>query len=232
MRPDPAVAAGRQGGRRGRRPRSSRICSPGQCVVDTSTSSVALTREIGARLTARGIGYADAPVARTREAAARGELSIMVGATDAVFAHIRPILETMGTDVTHCGADRLRPGGEDPQQHAGVPAHRRAGRGDRDRPAQRRAAGGAAADHRQGLRRQLRAAQPRHEVHAAAATSRSAPSPRATRSRTCPTRWRWPPPPVSRCQGPSSPCSVCASPNRPGNGEAYHPAVLRLIDPA
>jgi 3-hydroxyisobutyrate dehydrogenase len=76
---------------------------PGQCLVDTSTSSVALTREIGERLTARGIGYADAPVARTREAAARGELSIMVGATEPVFAHVRPMLETMGTDVTHCG---------------------------------------------------------------------------------------------------------------------------------
>ncbi len=75
----------------------------GQCVVDTSTAPVALTREIGARLDARGIGYADAPVARTREAAAKGELSIMVGASDPVFAHVRPILETMGTDVTHCG---------------------------------------------------------------------------------------------------------------------------------
>ena len=75
----------------------------GQCVVDTSTAPVALAREIGARLTARGIGFADAPVARTREAAARGELSIMVGADDATFAHIRPILDTMGTDVTHCG---------------------------------------------------------------------------------------------------------------------------------
>src|SRR5215469_7705419 len=76
---------------------------PGQCVVDTSTSSVPLTREIGTRLTRQGIGYADAPVARTREAAARGELSIMVGADDATFTHIRPILQTMGTDVTHCG---------------------------------------------------------------------------------------------------------------------------------
>jgi 3-hydroxyisobutyrate dehydrogenase len=76
---------------------------PGQCLVDTSTSSVSLTREIGVRLAARGIGYADAPVARTREAAARGELSIMVGASDAVFAHVQPILGTMGTDVTHCG---------------------------------------------------------------------------------------------------------------------------------
>jgi len=75
----------------------------GQCVVDTSTSSVALTREIGARLTAKGILFADAPVARTREAAAKGELSIMVGATDETFAHVRPVLETMGSDVTHCG---------------------------------------------------------------------------------------------------------------------------------
>jgi 3-hydroxyisobutyrate dehydrogenase-like beta-hydroxyacid dehydrogenase len=76
---------------------------PGQCIVDTSTSSVALTRDIGERLAANGIHYADAPVARTRDAAARGELSIMVGATDATFARIRPILETMGTDVTLCG---------------------------------------------------------------------------------------------------------------------------------
>jgi hypothetical protein len=75
----------------------------GQTVVDTSTSSVALTREIGARLEAKGIRFADAPVARTRDAAARGELSIMVGASADTFAHIRPILETMGTDVTHCG---------------------------------------------------------------------------------------------------------------------------------
>jgi 3-hydroxyisobutyrate dehydrogenase len=75
----------------------------GQCVVDTSTSPVALTRAIGAGLTARGIGFADAPVARTREAAARGQLSVMVGASDAMFAHARPILETMGSDVTHCG---------------------------------------------------------------------------------------------------------------------------------
>jgi hypothetical protein len=71
--------------------------------VDTSTSPVELTRQIGARLTAKGILYADAPVARTREAASRGELSIMVGAAADTFAHIRSILETMGTDVTHCG---------------------------------------------------------------------------------------------------------------------------------
>jgi 3-hydroxyisobutyrate dehydrogenase len=79
------------------------LLGAGQCVVDTSTSPVALTREIGGRLEGKGVGFADAPVARTREAAARGELSIMVGASEAVFAHVRPVLETMGSDVTHCG---------------------------------------------------------------------------------------------------------------------------------
>ena len=76
---------------------------PEQCVVDTSTSSVELTRQISERLTAKGILYADAPVARTREAASRGELSIMVGATEDTFNRIRPLLEMMGTDITHCG---------------------------------------------------------------------------------------------------------------------------------
>jgi 3-hydroxyisobutyrate dehydrogenase-like beta-hydroxyacid dehydrogenase len=76
---------------------------PGQCIVDTSTSSVAMTRDIGARLESKGILFADSPVARTREAASRGELAIMVGASDATFAHVREILETMGTDVSHCG---------------------------------------------------------------------------------------------------------------------------------
>ena len=76
---------------------------PGQCIVDTSTSSVAATRDIGARLEAKGILFADAPVARTRDAAAKGELSIMVGASDSTFSRIRAILETMGSDVSHCG---------------------------------------------------------------------------------------------------------------------------------
>jgi 3-hydroxyisobutyrate dehydrogenase len=80
-----------------------RSLKPGQCVVDTSTSPVDVTREIGDRLIARGIHFADAPVARTREAAAKGELSIMVGATEETFVRLRPILETMGSDVTHCG---------------------------------------------------------------------------------------------------------------------------------
>jgi 3-hydroxyisobutyrate dehydrogenase-like beta-hydroxyacid dehydrogenase len=75
----------------------------GTIVVDLSTTSVPLARKVGALLAERGISFADAPVARTREAAQRGELSIMVGANDAVFARIKPLLDFIGSDVTNCG---------------------------------------------------------------------------------------------------------------------------------
>ncbi|HXP72634.1 MAG TPA: NAD(P)-dependent oxidoreductase [Stellaceae bacterium] len=72
-------------------------------VVDCSTSPVRLTREVASRCNAVGIAYADAPVARTREAAQKGTLSIMVGAAPELFQSIRPHLECMGSDVTLCG---------------------------------------------------------------------------------------------------------------------------------
>jgi len=75
----------------------------GAIVVDTSTTPVNLTRELSGRFSARGIHFADAPVARTREAAQQGTLSVMVGASDSVFARIRPLLECMASDVALCG---------------------------------------------------------------------------------------------------------------------------------
>jgi 3-hydroxyisobutyrate dehydrogenase-like beta-hydroxyacid dehydrogenase len=75
----------------------------GTVVVDLSTTPVAVARAVGVRLTAAGLVFADAPVARTREAAQRGELSIMVGAEPNVFARLKPLLDYMGSDVTLCG---------------------------------------------------------------------------------------------------------------------------------
>jgi 3-hydroxyisobutyrate dehydrogenase-like beta-hydroxyacid dehydrogenase len=72
-------------------------------IVDLSTTTVAAARGVGERLSSKGIAFADAPVARTREAAQRGELSIMVGADEALYARIEPWLRYMGSDVTHCG---------------------------------------------------------------------------------------------------------------------------------
>ena len=73
-------------------------------IVDLSTTAVALARCVAAELAAQGVAFADAPVARTREAAQRGELSIMVGAEPELFAQIEPLLRYIGSDVTHCGA--------------------------------------------------------------------------------------------------------------------------------
>jgi hypothetical protein len=75
----------------------------GQTIVDLGTSPVALARALAARLAAKGAAFADAPVARTRAAAVAGTLSIMVGATDETFRRIRPLLDTIATEVTHCG---------------------------------------------------------------------------------------------------------------------------------
>ena len=76
---------------------------PGTIIVDLSTTSVADAREIGRLLAEAGLRFADAPVARTREAAQAGTLSIMVGASEALFAEIEPLLRYMGSDVTRCG---------------------------------------------------------------------------------------------------------------------------------
>jgi 3-hydroxyisobutyrate dehydrogenase-like beta-hydroxyacid dehydrogenase len=75
----------------------------GQTLVDTSTCPVALARELDAACAARGVAFADAPIARTRQAAEDGTLSIMVGAPPALFARLRPILAHMGSDVSLCG---------------------------------------------------------------------------------------------------------------------------------
>lgn len=76
---------------------------PGAIVVDLSTTSVAEARAVAAALAEKGIAFADAPVARTRQAAIDGTLSIMVGADEVLFARIAPLLRYMGSDVTLCG---------------------------------------------------------------------------------------------------------------------------------
>src|SRR5215467_11325634 len=79
------------------------LVKSGQTVVDMSTCPVALARELGQAFGARGIAFADAPIARTAQAARDGTLSIMVGGEVALFERLRPLLGCMGSEVTHCG---------------------------------------------------------------------------------------------------------------------------------
>jgi 3-hydroxyisobutyrate dehydrogenase len=80
------------------------VMQAGAALVDLSTAPVDLTRALAAKFAAQGVAYADAPVARTRFAAERGELSVMVGADAQTFARIEPYLRCFATDVLHCGA--------------------------------------------------------------------------------------------------------------------------------
>jgi 3-hydroxyisobutyrate dehydrogenase len=75
----------------------------GQIVVDLGTSSVSQTRDFARQLQARGASWADAPIARTRQAAQDGTLSVMVGATPELYAAIEPLIRCFATDVSNCG---------------------------------------------------------------------------------------------------------------------------------
>ena len=81
----------------------SEHAAPGTIVIDLSTTGVAEAREVAAMLSARGLAFADAPVARARQAAVDGTLAIMVGASEELFRRIKPLLDYLGSDVTHCG---------------------------------------------------------------------------------------------------------------------------------
>ena len=75
----------------------------GSLIVDTSTSSPVLARELTQIARERGVGLLDAPVSGGDVGAEEGTLSIMVGGSEEDFEHARPLLEVMGRTVTHVG---------------------------------------------------------------------------------------------------------------------------------
>jgi 2-hydroxy-3-oxopropionate reductase len=76
---------------------------PGAAFVDMSSISPALTRELARRVGALGCEYVDAPVSGGEVGAREASLTIMVGATDAGFSRVRPLLALLGRNVTHVG---------------------------------------------------------------------------------------------------------------------------------
>ncbi|MBK9942662.1 MAG: NAD(P)-dependent oxidoreductase [Kouleothrix sp.] len=77
---------------------------PGTLVIDMSTISPQATLAIAERLAARGAHMLDAPMSGGSEGAARGTLSIMVGGAATDLARAMPVLQAMGTTITHVGA--------------------------------------------------------------------------------------------------------------------------------
>ena len=75
----------------------------GGVVIDMSTISPAATREFGAQLAERGVAMLDAPISGGEQGAVAGTLSIMVGGDADVLERVLPLLEAMGSQITHCG---------------------------------------------------------------------------------------------------------------------------------
>jgi len=75
----------------------------GLIVVDTSTSEPATTTKTRDALAPLGVKFVDAPLARTPVEAEAGRLNIMVGADDATFAQLKPVLQAFCENIFHVG---------------------------------------------------------------------------------------------------------------------------------
>ena len=72
-------------------------------LVDMSTSSPVLARDLAREAARHEIGMLDAPVSGGDVAAEQGTLSIMAGGKEEDFARARPVFEAMGQTIVHVG---------------------------------------------------------------------------------------------------------------------------------
>ena len=79
------------------------VARSGLIVVDTSTSEPATTAKTREALAAKGVAFVDAPLARTPVEAEQGRLNIMVGADEAMFAQLKPVLSAFCENIVHAG---------------------------------------------------------------------------------------------------------------------------------
>jgi len=76
---------------------------PGLIVVDTSTSEPATSAKMREALARQDVRFVDAPLARTPVEAEQGRLNTMVGADDATFAELKPVLAAYCENIVHAG---------------------------------------------------------------------------------------------------------------------------------
>ena len=77
--------------------------SPGSLVIDCSTIAPATSRRLAAALAEKQIHYLDAPVTGGTEGAKAGTLSVLVGGETDQLERARPLLQVLGSSITHFG---------------------------------------------------------------------------------------------------------------------------------
>ena len=78
--------------------------APGAILVDLSTNSPAVVRELGERLSASGHHLVEAPLTGGAIGAEKRMLVFMVGGDDEPVARVLPVLEPLGRATFHVGA--------------------------------------------------------------------------------------------------------------------------------
>ena len=76
----------------------------GAVLVDHTTTSAIVAREVDAAAAQAGIGFLDAPVSGGQAGAENGVLTIMVGGDTAAFARTEPVMGAYGRTIVHMGA--------------------------------------------------------------------------------------------------------------------------------
>ena len=78
---------------------------PKTLLIDCSTISPKVAQEVAAAAKAKGFAMIDAPVSGGTAGAQAGTLTFMVGGDAGVVECVRPILEKMGKNIFHAGAN-------------------------------------------------------------------------------------------------------------------------------
>ncbi len=77
--------------------------APGAIIVDHTTASAHLARQIHSIAAEKSVGFLDAPVSGGQAGAENGQLAVMVGGDDAVFERAVPVMDSYAKAITHIG---------------------------------------------------------------------------------------------------------------------------------
>jgi 3-hydroxyisobutyrate dehydrogenase len=75
----------------------------GTLFVDCTSGDPATSQAIAARLAEKDVAYIDAPVSGGTSGAEKGILTVMVGGDAAALERARPVLQSFGKKIVHCG---------------------------------------------------------------------------------------------------------------------------------
>lgn len=75
----------------------------GMVVIDHTTASAGLARDLAARAGSKGAAFLDAPISGGEAGARKGQLTVMCGGSDAAFAKAEPVMKAYSARMTLIG---------------------------------------------------------------------------------------------------------------------------------